>query len=181
MGHFLRNPKKQIIAIASIDQELHKLTSEFKKNMDTDNSSKKKSPAQETTDLARERNRLAEIRTEQAAIRTLLANERTFLAWARASLGIITLGFVLEKAALYMKHIIPNANPILMSDLGYLSLFTLICGVVLIITAAVRYFAVEKRIGTRKGLLNPRPEIFILIAVAIVLSISFFYGRSLTF
>ncbi len=42
-----------------------------------------------------------------------MANERTFLAWIRTSIGIIALGFVVEKFALFVKQmgfILNNSN-----------------------------------------------------------------------
>ncbi|WP_051294985.1 YidH family protein [Maridesulfovibrio bastinii] len=149
--------------------------------MENETPEKRRLQEMNTTELARERNRLAEIRTEQASLRTLLANERTFLSWARASIGIITLGFVLEKAALYLKHLMPEANPKIFADIAYLSVFTLVSGMALIITSAVRYFAFEKKMGARKGILNPKIDVYILLGIALVLSISFFFGKNLTF
>ncbi len=167
---------RQIIAIAFIDQELHGERNGVKMGVED---RQEVGCEQENTALARKRTELAELRTSRATMRTLLANERTFLAWCRTSLGVITFGFVLEKAALFLKHLAPDIDPEIMMDIGYLSLFILVCGVALIITAAVRFFAAEKRIGKRRGVLNPTPEVFVLIAVAVVLSISFFYGRTL--
>lgn len=140
--------------------------------MDNKISAEKSRQEMNTTELARERN-------DMAAIRTQLANERTFLSWARASLGIITLSFVLEKAAVYLRHIVPDIDPKLMSDIGYLSVFTLVCGIVLIVASAARYFTVGKMINCKKGFMTPIPEILIIIALALVLSFSFFYGRNL--
>lgn len=34
-----------------------------------------------------------------------MANERTFLAWIRTSIGIMALGFVVEKFALFVKQV----------------------------------------------------------------------------
>jgi uncharacterized membrane protein YidH (DUF202 family) len=34
-----------------------------------------------------------------------MANERTFLAWIRTSIGIMAFGFVIEKFALFLKHL----------------------------------------------------------------------------
>jgi uncharacterized membrane protein YidH (DUF202 family) len=40
-----------------------------------------------------------------ARSRDHLANERTFLAWIRTSVGIIALGFVVEKFTLFLKEV----------------------------------------------------------------------------
>jgi len=37
--------------------------------------------------------------------RVHMANERTFLAWMRTSMGIMALGFVVEKFALFIKQV----------------------------------------------------------------------------
>lgn len=40
-----------------------------------------------------------------ARVRDHLANERTFLAWARTSLGLIGLGFVLARMGLFLRQL----------------------------------------------------------------------------
>lgn len=39
-----------------------------------------------------------------------MANERTFLAWIRTSIGIMALGFVVEKFALFVKQVTVLSN-----------------------------------------------------------------------
>ncbi|SDK55330.1 putative membrane protein [Maridesulfovibrio ferrireducens] len=112
-----------------------------------------------------------------AVMRTLLANERTFLAWCRTALGLLGFGFVLEKAGLYLKHFVPDANPLMSQDLGMLSLFALFSGMLVLVGAAVRFFSIEKQIGSKLGRMTPFPEVLVLFAVALVLIISVFSGK----
>ncbi|OEU71771.1 MAG: hypothetical protein BA863_12900 [Desulfovibrio sp. S3730MH75] len=112
-----------------------------------------------------------------AVIRTLLANERTFLAWCRTALGLLGFGFVLEKVGLYMRHFLPDVNPLMSKDLGLLSLFALFSGMLVLVGAAFRFFSIEKQVGAKLGRMTPFPEVLVLIAVAIVLIISVFSGK----
>jgi len=83
-----------------------------------------------------------------------LANERTFLAWIRTCLGIIALGFVVEKFALFMKQIVyflgkqEAANmPSLQS--GYspvLGILLVIVGVLIGLFSYFKYRVTEKQI-----------------------------------
>lgn len=114
-----------------------------------------------------------------AVMRTVLANERTFLAWCRTALGLLGFGFVLEKAGLYLKHIIPNIDPNLSKDLGLLSVFALLSGLLVLIGAAWRFFSIEKQIGSNLGRMTPIPEVLVLLAVALVLIVSVFSGNML--
>ncbi|WP_291329344.1 DUF202 domain-containing protein [Desulfovibrio sp. UCD-KL4C] len=116
-----------------------------------------------------------------AVMRTVLANERTFLAWCRTALGLLGFGFVLEKAGLYLKHLVPDIDPHLSKDLGLLSIFALLSGLLVLIGAAWRFFSIEKQIGSNLGRMTPVPEVLVLFAVALVLIISVFSGNMLFF
>ncbi len=116
-----------------------------------------------------------------AVMRTVLANERTFLAWCRTALGLLGFGFVLEKAGLYLKHLVPDIDPNLSKDLGLLSIFALLSGLLVLIGAAWRFFSIEKQIGSNLGRMTPVPEVLVLFAVALVLIISVFSGNMLFF
>jgi putative membrane protein len=93
--------------------------------------------------------------------RVHMANERTFLAWIRTSIGLFTLGFVIEKFPMFAKQMAyyiskpsPGYEVIDAIDYsnqfyGYTSMFglLLICvGTLLAAFSFVRYLRVEKQI-----------------------------------
>ena len=80
-----------------------------------------------------------------------MANERTFLAWIRTSIGIMAFGFVIEKFALFLKHLqffFKDAQP--PSSGQYSSLVGIILvalGALMGLLAFIRYKEVEKEIN----------------------------------
>lgn len=115
-----------------------------------------------------------ENKTDLATVRTLLANERTFLAWCRTSLGLMGFGFVLEKFIWYIKH---NADIITDRDfhhMGILSMLAFVAGGLIFLTAGVRFFLIQKKIGKGEYKLSSVPELILMASVAGVLAFSTF-------
>jgi putative membrane protein len=78
------------------------------------------------------------------------ANERTYLAWIRTSIAIMAFGFLIEKFDLFISYLGKSIGdekhfkPSLSAELVGLSL--LLVGVLIIITATVRFFMYKKSI-----------------------------------
>ena len=83
------------------------------------------------------------------------ANERTYLAWIRTSIAIIAFGFLIEKFEIFLSYVgmaVENKKhiePSLSAEIIGLSFFLI--GVLIIITATVRFFIYKEAIesGTK--------------------------------
>lgn len=112
-----------------------------------------------------------------ARMRTLLASERTFLAWCRTSLGLLGFGFLIEKAALYMRKFMPETPTRILDEMTILSIFTLVSGLIILISAAVRFILFQKNFGEKVKWITPYPEMLVTFAVGLILVISTIAGR----
>ena len=80
------------------------------------------------------------------------ANERTYLAWIRTSVAIMAFGFLIEKFDLFVSYIgkaigdETHFQPSLSAELVGLGLF--LVGVLIIITATVRFFTYKRSIDS---------------------------------
>ncbi|RLC31126.1 MAG: hypothetical protein DRH37_03770 [Deltaproteobacteria bacterium] len=88
--------------------------------------------------------------------RVHLANERTFLAWIRTSIGIMALGFIIEK--LFLSHGIPGDRAI-----AFLGVFVVILGVGASLLATYRFLKTEREIA--EDTFHPSITADILLAV----------------
>jgi putative membrane protein len=83
------------------------------------------------------------------------ANERTYLAWIRASVAIMAFGFLIEKFDIFVSYIGKAASdekhfqPSLSAEFVGLGLF--LVGVLIVITATVRFFAYKKYIESEES------------------------------
>ncbi|MHB2026510.1 MAG: YidH family protein [Elusimicrobiota bacterium] len=104
-----------------------------------------------------------------------LANERTFLAWIRTSIGIMALGFVVEKFALFMRQIsfylektgLPRGRAAVSN--GYSSLFGIAIvavGALLGVCTFFRYKDVERQIEA--GTSRPSRLLDLMLAVSVL-------------
>ena len=88
--------------------------------------------------------------------RVHMANERTFLAWIRTSIGIMALGFVVEKFALFMKQMsiilgestIENTIPPSHGYSSVVGIFLVGLGTLFVLLAFIRYKRIERQIDT---------------------------------
>ncbi len=115
------------------------------------------------TQLARERNKLAEQRTDYSLERTRLANQRTFLAWCRTALALMTFGFVLERIDLFVADL--GVSQKMLKELSTLGIVTFIAGPLMLIFAAWRFFALQRRIGLSRADLFFMPEVAVFIFI----------------
>ena len=77
-----------------------------------------------------------------------LANERTFLAWVRTALGIIGLGFVVSRFALYLRSLAAGG-----ADLPPTSSRSALLGAVMVGTgAAINLFALMRFLSNRRAI-----------------------------
>ncbi len=97
-------------------------------------------------------------RTEISADRLVyFAAERTLLAWVRVSLGLMALGFVVDRFSLFLKQRIPHGPGNWSGDpfSSWIGIVLLLLGVSANITAVVRYTRFEIRyhrnVDTRPG------------------------------
>ncbi len=101
--------------------------------------------------------------------RVHMANERTFLAWIRTSIGIMALGFVVEKFAIFIKrlsHFVEKAetSKVAPSSMSYSSVFVIMLvamGAFMGLLAFVRYKKVEREINDN----TYRPSVILDILV----------------
>lgn len=132
-----------------------------------------------------------------------LANERTFLAWIRTGIGIMALGFVLEKFAVFMKqiaimlekyhaaifyqapspHALPKAfhheqltytSPIQ----GYSSIFgafLVALGVLICLLAFIKYKRVEKQLDSNNYQASMALNIMLMATVVLIGIFLFIY------
>ncbi|WP_320006638.1 DUF202 domain-containing protein [Maridesulfovibrio sp.] len=114
---------------------------------------------------------------ELARMRTLLANERTFLAWCRTALGLFGFGFVIEKARLYMEKMMPGTPAVMLREMNFLGVFIIISGMVILASAAFRFYRFEQSVGARVRWTTPYPEMLVTVAVGVVLIVSSMAGR----
>ncbi|MFC3559038.1 YidH family protein [Pedobacter jamesrossensis] len=77
-----------------------------------------------------------------------LANERTFLAWIRTAIGIIGLGFVVEKSSNFLNQINGVLGPsksIIPEERSYvIGVLLVVLGSITIILAMIHYHRTEK-------------------------------------
>lgn len=75
------------------------------------------------------------------------AAERTLMSWIRTALGLMGLGFVVDRFALFLRHTMPKGY--LEASSGALSLWTgsslVMLGVLMTLVAAFRYYAFARR------------------------------------
>ena len=114
---------------------------------------------------------------ELARMRTLLANERTFLAWCRTALGLFGFGFVIEKARLYMEKMMPGTPAVMLREMNFLGVFIIVSGMIILASAAFRFYRFEQSVGARVRWTTPYPEMLVTVAVGVVLIASSVAGR----
>jgi uncharacterized membrane protein YidH (DUF202 family) len=102
-----------------------------------------------------------------------MANERTFLAWIRTSIGIMAFGFVIEKFALFLKHLqifFKDSQPPSSGSGQYSSIVGIILvalGALMGVLAFFRYKEVEKEIND--DTYQPSILLDILITLGIIM------------
>ena len=100
------------------------------------------------------------------------ANERTYLAWIRTAISIMAFGFLIEKFDLFISYLGKASGaeafePSRMAETVGVALFIL--GVVVIITATVRFFAYRAAIDSVEVVPYGRRKTAILLSAAMVL------------
>lgn len=101
------------------------------------------------------------------------ANERTYLAWIRTSITIMAFGFLIEKFDLFVSYIgrtIGDQNhfkPSLSAELVGIGLFFV--GVLIIITATVRFFIYKDAIESSKTVPYGVKKTNLLLSALIIL------------
>ncbi len=101
------------------------------------------------------------------------ANERTYLAWIRTSVAIMAFGFLIEKFDLFVSYIRKATGekeylqPSLAAEMVGLGLF--LVGVLIIITATVRFFSYKKAIESDEEVSFGMKKINIFLSSLMVL------------
>jgi len=101
------------------------------------------------------------------------ANERTYLAWIRTAITIMAFGFLIEKFDLFISYLgkeIGNAEQFhssLSAEISGLLLF--IVGILIVITATVRFFTYKKSIEADESIPYSVKKTNILLSTLIIL------------
>ena len=106
--------------------------------------------------------------------RVHMANERTFLAWMRTSMGIMALGFVVEKFALFIKQVSyvlgkSNFEKTLPSTPGYSTIFGIFLvglGALMGVLAFIKYKKLERQID--ENTYQPSSILDILLTISVL-------------
>ncbi|MBT2640314.1 MULTISPECIES: DUF202 domain-containing protein [unclassified Bacillus (in: firmicutes)] len=81
---------------------------------------------------------------ESKYIQQHLANERTYLAWVRTSIAIIGIGFL--ASSLHFNNI-RSVSPAADTIAVFVSIFSLLIGLIILFFATTHYFSVRKNIN----------------------------------
>jgi putative membrane protein len=83
---------------------------------------------------------------ESKYIQQHLANERTYLAWVRTSIAIIGIGFL--ASSLHFNNI-RSVSQVADTIAVFVSIFSLLVGLIILLFATIHYFAVRKNINNQ--------------------------------
>jgi putative membrane protein len=83
---------------------------------------------------------------ESKYIQQHLANERTYLAWVRTSIAIIGIGFL--ASSLHFNNI-RSVSQLADTIAVFVSIFSLLVGLIILMFATIHYFAVRKNINNQ--------------------------------
>ncbi|WLR54019.1 DUF202 domain-containing protein [Mesobacillus subterraneus] len=83
---------------------------------------------------------------ESKYIQQHLANERTYLAWVRTSIAIIGIGFL--ASSLHFNNI-RNVSQAADTIAVFVSIFSLLIGLIILFFATTHYFSVRKNINSQ--------------------------------
>jgi putative membrane protein len=102
------------------------------------------------------------------------ANERTFLAWVRTAIAVMAFGFLVEKFDLFLEIAAPSLTGRTLSLTGQrygniAGLALIICGMVMIALAAIRFVATAKSIDSRDEIPITGSRIDLALAALLVL------------
>ena len=108
--------------------------------------------------------------------RVHMANERTFLAWMRTSIGIMALGFVVEKFAFFIKQVSyvlgkSNIETTLPSTPGYSTIFGIFLvglGALMGVLAFIKYKKLERQIDEDTYQPSSILDIMLTISVLVI-------------
>jgi putative membrane protein len=83
---------------------------------------------------------------ESKYIQQHLANERTYLAWVRTSIAIIGIGFL--ASSLHFNNI-RSVSQAADTIAVFVSIFSLLIGLIILFLATMHYFSVRKKINSQ--------------------------------
>ena len=107
------------------------------------------------------------------------ANERTYLAWVRTSIAIMAFGFLIEKFEIFILYVgkaiedEKHFQSSLSAELAGLSLF--LVGILIIITATLRFFIHKEAIGSDDIIPYSVKKINIFLSALIILIAVFLF------
>ncbi len=112
----------------------------------------------------------AESRTGQAETREHLANERTLLAWVRTGVGLISVGFVVERAGVLAAGNSGSGSAVLVSEIFGLTLVALGC--LTLIMGSIEFFGNRRMIREGKFVARSGPYM-VIVGGSLLLAIAF--------
>ncbi|QSR88762.1 YidH family protein [Methylacidiphilum caldifontis] len=119
------------------------------------------------------------------------ANERTFLAWIRTGIAIMAFGFLVEKFTLFLDYISvvfeknPQSNSRFFDPfVPWMGFVFMALGVLVILTASVRFFLNAKQIDSNSLFIAEKAWINVALGILIGLSglvLAFLVGKNVMF
>ena len=101
------------------------------------------------------------------------ANERTYLAWIRTAISIMAFGFLIEKFDLFISYLnqeLGNQNQLQSSSSAEVAgLLFFIVGILIVITATVRFFTYKKLIESDESISYNVKKTNILLSTLVIL------------
>jgi putative membrane protein len=100
------------------------------------------------------------------------AAERTLMAWIRSALGLMALGFVIDRFGLVFRQVLPEAGPQLYPKAlsFWMGTVMVALGVLMAAVAAVRYFRFARDYH-RRGSTQPGQGIYAGVLFTVILAL----------
>ncbi len=101
------------------------------------------------------------------------AAERTLMAWIRSALGVMALGFVIDRFGLVLDQIVPNISVMLFSRRFsfWAGTALVLLGSLMAIVASGRYFSFSLRYH-RRGDTDPGHGLYIAVGFTVLVAIA---------
>lgn len=108
--------------------------------------------------------------------RTRLSNERNFLNWVRASLALITLGFIIQRFEILVRSALQSAAPLSSTMLFWVPLVFFALGGAMVALGTWEFFRVRKEVNENRwvGLPLIRDLLIVTLLVSLLVVLGVF-------